>query len=75
MIKIGMADGQTLVKLTNKEFTGLAGQTTSNFPDGSVISLAPIKAKIDLVDGNIAGLTELKTKCNDVITDIEAIIP
>jgi len=73
MIKIGMADGQTLVKLTSQEFTGLAGQTTSNYPDGSSISLAPLKTKLDLVDNNVPMLTEAKNACQDVVDRVTAI--
>ena len=73
MIKIGMADGQTLVKLSQQEFTGLAGQATSNYPDGSTISLAPLKHKLDLVDNNSPALTEAKVKCQEVVDSITAI--
>ena len=73
MIKIGMANGQTLVKLSQQEFTGLAGQATSNYPDGSTISLAPLKAKLDLVDNNAPMLTEAKDACQDVVNKVTAI--
>jgi hypothetical protein len=73
MIKIGTSNGKTLVALSNAEFTGLAGQTTSNFPDNSVIDLTPVKDKLDLVDSNTAELTSLKTNCQNVIDGITAI--
>jgi hypothetical protein len=38
MIKIGTANGSTLVTLSNTEFTSLAGQASSNIPDGAKIS-------------------------------------
>jgi hypothetical protein len=73
MIKIGMADGKTLVALTNSEFIGLAGQTTSNIPDGTDVSLAPIKAKLDLVDSKTAELVATRDACNELSAKITAI--
>lgn len=73
MIKIGMADGQTLVKLSPQEFTGLAGQSTSNYPDGSTISLAPLKAKLDLVDNNAPILTAAKEVALELASKVTSI--
>lgn len=73
MKKLGTSENRTIVLLTNTEFTGLAGQTTNNFPDGSEISLVPLKDKLDLVDSNEAELTALKASCQNVIDGITAI--
>jgi hypothetical protein len=73
MIKIGMADGQTLVKLSPQEFTGLAEQSTSNYPDGSTISLAPLKAKLDLVDNNAPILTAAKEVALELASKVTSI--
>ena len=63
MIKIGMADGQTLVKLSAQEFTGIAGKATSNYADGETISLIDLRKKLSLVDNNKAELTAIKELC------------
>lgn len=73
MKKLGTSENKTIVLLSNTEFTGLAGQTASNFPDGSDISLAPLKAKLALVDNNSPALTETKKKCQEVVDSITAI--
>jgi hypothetical protein len=73
MKKLAYGDGQVYVSLSTQEFSGLAGKSYSNVPDGTDISLAPIKQKVDLVDGKAAELTALKTKAQDVVTSITAI--
>jgi hypothetical protein len=73
MKKIGTSDGKALVLLNSQEFSGLAGDTISNTPDDTAISLAPIQAKLQLVDAKVAELAELKTQCEDVIAKLVAI--
>ena len=73
MIQIGTANGSTLVTLSNTEFTSLAGQASSNIPDGAKISLAPIKAKLDLVDAKTEDLAELRAQCSAMISKLNVI--
>ena len=73
MIKIGTTNGKALVSLTANEFVGLSGKTTSNVSDGTNISLAPIQAKIALVDTKQAELAELKTQCEDIVSKLTSI--
>ncbi len=73
MKKLAYGDGVVYVSLTALEFAGLAGDTHSNIPDGTSISLTRIKQKLDLVDGKAAELTELKTLSTNVVNKITAI--
>ena len=73
MIKIGTANGKTLVALSNAEFTGLAGQTSSNVPDNTNVSLVPIQNKIALVDSKEAELLEIKTLCSEMEAKLTSI--
>jgi len=73
MKKIGMSEGKTIVLLSDVEFTGLTGNPTGDYSDGSTISLSGLKAKLDLVDNNKPKLTGLKTQCQDVIDQITSV--
>ena len=73
MKKLGTSEGKTIVLLSNTEFTGLTGNTSTNFPDGSEISLSPIKAKLDLIDTKVEDLATLKSQCETVINKLNTI--
>jgi len=73
MKKLAYGDGVVYVGLSTAEFKGLAGQVYSDVPDGTDISLVPIKKKLDLVDSKTAGLAELKTLSADVVSKLTAI--
>jgi hypothetical protein len=61
MIKVGTGSGNVIVLLSNAEFKVMAGSDAGNVPDGTDISLLPVKNKIDLVDSKTAELAEIKT--------------
>lgn len=71
MKKLGTTDGKAIVILNSVEFSGLAGKTISSTPDGTDISLAKIKEKLDLYDANVDELATVKQKCNELITSID----
>jgi len=73
MKKLGTSENKTIVLLSNTEFSGLAGVESSTVLDGAKISLAPIKAKLDLVDAKVEDLATLKAQCNTVIDKLNTI--
>ena len=73
MKKLAYGNGLVYVGLTGAEFRGLAGRSYNDVPDGEDISLAPIKAKIDLVDSKEAELLELKTIASSVVDKLNQI--
>ncbi len=70
MIKLGYGDGKVIVTLTTTEFKGLAGDSYSDVPDGTDVSLLHIKQKLDLVDTNQAALSQLKTLLTSVVNKL-----
>lgn len=73
MKKLAYGDGVVYVGLSTTEFKGLAGQSYSDVPDGTDISLVHIKQKLDLVADKTAELAELKTLSNQVVSKLTAI--
>lgn len=73
MRKLAYGDNVVYVGLSAAEFKGLAGQGYSDVPDGTEISLLPIKQKVDLIDSKGADLTDLKTLSEQVVNKITAI--
>ena len=73
MKKIGTSENKTIVTLNNSEFTALTGQASSTIPDGTRISLSPVKAKLDLVDAKVEDLATLKAQCATVISKLTTI--
>jgi hypothetical protein len=74
MIKVGTASGSVLVTLSPTEFSGLAGQSYSDTPDGSNISLSRIKQMSDMIDNNKSQLKEVKQKATDLAQTISGLI-
>ena len=73
MKKLAYGDGVVYVGLSTAEFKGLAGQVYSDVPDGTDISLVPIKLKLDLIDSKTAELAELKTLSIGVVDKLTEI--
>ena len=73
MKKLAYGGSEVYVSLTPMEFSGLAGQAHSNVPDGTNVSLNPVKVKIDLVDSKTAELAELKSAAQTMITKLTII--
>ena len=73
MIKLAYGDSKVYVSLSEQEFQGLAGQSYSNIPDGTTISLVDIKQKLDLVDNKAAELTQVKQQMQQAVSTITSI--
>ena len=73
MKKLAYGDGEVYCSLSTAEFAGLAGDTHHNISDGTNVSLAAIKQKVDLVDAKTAELADLKTACEGMITKLTTI--
>ena len=73
MIKLAYGDNKVFVSMTTQEFNGLAGKSYSQVPDGTSVSLARIKTKLDLVDAKTQELSELKTQCQQIVTKLDNI--
>lgn len=73
MKKLAYGDGVVYVGLSTVEFQGLAGLPYSQVPDGTEVSLQPIKQKVDLVDSKGADLTDLKNLSSQVVDKIASI--
>ncbi|MCK5017543.1 MAG: hypothetical protein KAS32_10790 [Candidatus Peribacteraceae bacterium] len=73
MKKLAYGDGVVYVGLSTVEFSGLAGESYSNVPDGTDISLVAIKQKLDLVDAKVAELLELKQLSQQVVNKLDNI--
>lgn len=73
MKKLAYGDSVVYVGLTTTEFKGLAGQSYSDVPDGTDISLVHIKQKLDLIDAKEAELAELKTLSASVVNKLTEI--
>lgn len=73
MKKLAYGDGQVYVSLSTVEFSGLAGVAQSTVPDGTDVSLAAIKQKVDLVDSKTAELSNLKASAQDIVNTLDSI--
>ena len=73
MKKLAYGDGAVYVSLTTTEFLGLAGESYSSVADGTDISLASIKQKLDLVDSKTAELAALKADAQAMVNTLTSI--
>ncbi len=73
MKKLAFGSNVVLVSLTTNEFKLLAGKTHSNVPDGTNVSLASVKNKLDLINDKRAELLELKNLTINVTDKLNTI--
>ncbi len=73
MKKLAYGSNVVLVSLTTNEFKLLAGDTYTNVPDGTNVSLATIKSKLDLIAAKEAELLELKNLSTNVVSKLNDI--
>ncbi len=73
MKKLAYGDGVVYVGMTTTAFKGLSGQSYSDVPDGTDISLVSIKQKLDLIASKEAELAELKVLSISVVDKLTAI--
>ena len=71
MKKIAYGSDVVFVTMTPHEFLGLSGQSYADVEDGTSISLATIKNKIDLVDSKEAVFASLKGVAEQLIDSLD----
>lgn len=73
MKKIAYGSNVVFVSLTTNEFKLLASKTYNNVPDGTNVSLVPIKNRLDLIAAKDAELLELKNLSASVVSKLSDI--
>lgn len=73
MKKLAFGSNVVLVSLTTNEFKLLAGDIHGNIPDGTNITLASVKNKLDLIDDKQSQLSQLKSLSANVVAKLNAI--